>query len=60
MLFIDEYESASKVLILGASKQQTDDEGQFNITTESTPRQIANAVILKYEAEAKNLYKFGH
>ena len=60
MLFIDEYESASKVLILGASEQQTDDEGQFNITTESTPRQIANAVILKYEAEVKNLYKFGH
>ena len=53
MLFIDEYESASKVLILGASKQQTDDEGQFNITTESTLRQIANAVILNMKQRQK-------
>ena len=46
-----------KILILGASKKK---EGQFNITSESTPRQIGNANTLKHEEDAHILYKFGY
>ena len=56
MLFLDEYEYASKALKLGAVEESP---GGNNITSASTQREIANAAIAKHTAEDKVLYTCG-
>ena len=57
MIFIDEYDTAIEVLKGG---NQSTQQLVHTIKPDSTPADIANAIIKKYEAEARILYICGH